>query len=128
MTTHRDHQRRGAALLLVLLGILVLVSIGTFLLRAVDRNTDTRFAYQRSVAGFNAAEAGINVGAAAVLDTMQNFALPSNCGPQSFTLNGRTVTYTLSVPGNAAGDCTPSTTIPIEPGDRPFAGLRPSVT
>ena len=92
MTGQRDHQQRGAALLLVLLAILILVSIGTFLLLAVDRNTDTRFAYQRSVAGFNAAEAGVNVGAAGVLDTMQNFSLPSNCTPQSFILNGRNVT------------------------------------
>jgi hypothetical protein len=107
----------------VLLVILILVAVGTFVLRAVDRNADTRFAFQRGIAGFNAAEAGINVGAAGVFTTMQNFNLPSNCSAQSFPLNGRTVTYTLSVPGNAPGDCTPSTEVTTLGSDNPYAGL-----
>jgi hypothetical protein len=101
----------GAALVLVLLGIFILMAIGVFIVLALDRNTDLRSAFQRNVAGFAAAEAGLNVGAAQVLTAMQGFSLPTNCTPQSFALNGRTVTYTLSVPGNAPGDCTPRTTV-----------------
>ncbi len=123
MNGRSHHQQRGAALILVLLGILILVSIGTFIMLAVDRNSDTRFAFQRSVAGFNAAEAGLHVGAAGVLTAMQNFGLPTNCSAQLLTINGRTVTYTLSVLGNAPGDCTPNTSVQTEPSDSPFVGL-----
>ena len=119
---NRARAETGAALLVVMLGILIFVAVGTFVLRAVDRNNDARFAFQRSVAGFNAAEAGLNKGAAEVLTTMQGFNLPSNCSPQSFTINGRTVTYTLSVPGNAPGDCTPNVQVQTEPTG-PYAGL-----
>jgi hypothetical protein len=122
MNEPRDRQC-GAALLIVLLAILILVAVGTFILMAVQRNADTRFAFQRSVAGFHAAEAGINVGAAGVLTTMQNFNLPVNCAAQSFPLNGRTVTYTLSVPGRAPGDCTPSTEVATLGSDNPYVGL-----
>ncbi|HET8999078.1 MAG TPA: hypothetical protein VFP86_05480 [bacterium] len=101
-------QQHGAAVLLVLLIILVLVAVGTFVMLSVDRNSDMRVSYQKNVAGFNAAEAGLNVGAAQVLTTMQGFSLPTNCNPQSLSLNNRTVTYRLSVPGNAPGDCTPN--------------------
>ncbi|HET8998695.1 MAG TPA: hypothetical protein VFP86_03520, partial [bacterium] len=101
-------QQHGAAVLLVLLIILVLVAVGTFVMLSVDRNSDMRVSYQKNVAGFNAAEAGLNVGAAQVLTTMQGFSLPTNCNPQTLSLNNRTVTYRLSVPGNAPGDCTPN--------------------
>jgi hypothetical protein len=120
----------GAALLLVLLASLVFVAIGAFLLMAVDRNTDMRAAYQRNVAGYNSAEAGVHIGAGAVKNALLNFSLPTNCSTSgtSFTINGRTVTYVLSVPPGApwngtSGSCTETPVILTEPMGSVFAGL-----
>ncbi|HLW61572.1 MAG TPA: hypothetical protein VKV57_16850 [bacterium] len=128
------HQQAGAALILVVLGIFILVAVGGFIILAVDRNTELRSAFQKNVAGFNAAEAGIHVGAVTVLNAMQNFALPTNCTTTgtSFPLNGRTVTYKLSVPTGApyngsAGSCTEVPLRTTEQANTPFAGLNAQV-
>ncbi len=122
--------QRGAALVLVLMGILIFVAAGTFIILAVDRNTDLRFAFQRSVAGFNSAEAGIHVGAVGVQNAMLNFGLPTNCSTSgtSFIINGRTVTYKLSVPtappwNGTAGSCTETPLSVTEAQGTPFGGL-----
>jgi len=121
-------RQQGAALILVLLGIMVFVAAGAFIILAVDRNTDLRFAFQRNIVGFHSAEAGIHVGAVSVLNAMQNFGLPTNCNPQTFVINGRTVTYTLGVPANApwngvAGSCTEAPLTVTEAQGTTFGGL-----
>jgi hypothetical protein len=63
-----------------------------------------------------------------VLNTMQNFGLPTNCGPQTISLNGRTVTYTLSVPAAAPwngtrGSCTEAPLSIQEAQGTTFGGL-----
>ncbi len=119
----------GAALILVLLGILVFVATGTFIILAVDRNTDLRFAFQRSLVGFHSAEAGIHKGAVEVQNQMLNYQLPTNCGAggSSFNINGRTVTYYLSVPTGAPYNGTPGscaeTPLPTTEAAGPYAGL-----
>jgi hypothetical protein len=125
----RARRETGAALMLVLLGILVFVATGTFIIMAVDRNTDLRFAFQRSLVGFHSAEAGIHKGAVEVQNQMLNFQLPTNCGAggTSFNINGRTVTYYLSVPpglpySGVAGSCT-ETPQAITEAAGPYAGL-----
>ena len=118
------HRQTGAALILVLLGILVFVASGAFIILAVDRNADLRFSFQRGVVGFHSAEAGIHVGAVAVQNTMLNFGLPTNCsaGGTSFNINGRIVTYRLSVPSGApwygvSGSCAETPiSVPESPG------------
>ena len=117
-------------MLLVLLGILVVVSIGALIIMANDRNSDLRFAYQRGIVGFHSAEAGIHVGAVGVQNAMQNFALPTNCSAAgtSFAINGRTVTYVLSVPTGApwngvAGSCAETPLTITEAQGTTFAGL-----
>ena len=117
-------------MLLVLLGILVVVSIGALIIMANDRNSDLRFAYQRGIVGFHSAEAGIHVGAVGVQNAMQNFALPTNCSAAgtSFAINGRTVTYVLSVPTGApwngvAGSCAETPLTIAEAQGTTFAGL-----
>ncbi len=125
----KARQQTGAALVFVLLGILVFVAIGAFIILTVDRNTDLRFAFQRSIIGFHSAEAGIHKGAVEVQNQMLNFQLPTNCGAggTSFTINGRTVIYYLSVPtgppyNGVAGSCaeTPLTTTEAA---GPYVGL-----
>jgi hypothetical protein len=110
---------------MVLLGILVLSAVGAFILFGVNRNGDVRFAFQRTVAGFNAAEAGINIGAAGVLNAMQNFGLPTNCstGGTTVAINGRNVTYRLSVPGGTPGSCAETPQTITETAASPFGGL-----
>jgi len=128
--THLGRQQAGAALVLVLLGILVFVATGAFIILAVDRNTDLRFAFQRNVLGFHSAEAGIHVGAVGVENSMLNFGLPTNCstGGTSFNINGRIVTYKLSVPpgppwNGAAGSCAETPANITEAPGTTFAGL-----
>ncbi len=128
----KPRQQSGAALVMVLLGIFILTAVGAFIILGVDRNAELRFAYQRSVAGFGAAEAGIHVGAVAVQNAMQNFGLPTNCNPQALLINGRTVTYTLSVPtgppwNGTAGSCTETPKAITETAGSPFAGMNASL-
>ncbi len=123
MLMRRAHQQAGLAVIMVLLVIFVFVAAATFVLLAVDRNTDLQAAFQRTTAGFAAAEAGVHVGAAGVLTAMQNFGLPTNCSPQALTINGRTVTYTLSVPGGTPGSCAETPVTRIEPAGGVFDGL-----
>jgi hypothetical protein len=125
----RARRETGAALVLVVLGIFVFVAIGTFIILAVDRNADLRFAFQRNQIGFHSAEAGIHTGAVYVQNQMLNFALPTNCSAAgtSFNINGRTVTYVLSVPTGApffgvSGSCA-ETPVGQLVASGPYVGL-----
>lgn len=127
---HHARRQAGAALVLVLLGILVFCAAGAFMILAVDRNTDLRFAFQRGYVGFHSAEAGIHKGAVEVQNQMLNFALPNNCSGSgtSFNINGRTVTYYLSVPtgppyNGTDGACT-ETPLRITEASGPYVGLK----
>ena len=127
-TARPDREQTGAALVLVLLGILVFVASGAFIILAVDRNSDLRFSFQRSVIGFHSAEAGIHYAAVGVQNSMLNFGLPTTCNPQTMFINSRTVTYTLSVPtgppwNGTAGSCTETPVSDTEAPGTPYAGL-----
>src|SRR5437016_1136056 len=132
MLARRARRETGVALISVLLIIVVLSAVGAFMLVAVDRNTELRVGFQKNVAGQNAAEAGLNAGAAQVETAMLNFGLPTNCSAQTLTINGRTVTYTLSVPtgppwNGVAGSCT-ETYQPLRlPAGDPYAGLNADI-
>ena len=121
-TMRRMHDQTGMTIVVVLIMILLMTAIGAIIMLGADRNSEMRGTYQKTVAGFQAAEGGINLGAAAVLDKMQANALPngSDCSPQTTTINARTVTYTLSGCGQS-----PAWT-PL-PADDPFAGLMANV-
>jgi hypothetical protein len=120
----------GAALVLVLLVLLVFLAVGAFALVAVDRNAEMQAAYQRSVAGFNAAEAVVNYGAARVRNIFLAFNFPGDeeCQPRQYTINERVVEYRLSVPGRPAGDCRPGELRQVRiPAGNPFEGLNAQV-
>ena len=132
-SSHHPSQA-GAAMATVLVIILVFLAVGLYIMLAVDRNTETRATYQRSVAGFHAAEAAVNFGAGDVRNALLAFSVPTNCAPQ--TLPGSvlpsypgTVTYQLRVPGNAPGDCTPPNPVPqvTLPAGSAFQGLNAQV-
>jgi hypothetical protein len=108
--------QRGAALVTVLAVILILGAIGLIVVIAVDRNTEKQAAFTKSVAGFFAAEAGLNVGAGEARNAFLNFRVPTNCAPVTTTINQRTVTYQLSGCGQ-----TPATV--TVPAGEPFEGL-----
>ena len=127
----RTRQQTGAALVFVLLGILVFCAVGAFMILVLDRNADLKFAFQRSFLGFHSAEAGIHRGAVDVQNSMLNFSLPTNCatgGSYTFNINGRSVTYYLSVPtgppyNGTAGSCT-ETPLRITEAAGPYIGLK----
>ena len=120
MPAQRDRSQSGATLVVILLVIFVLVAVGAFALLATNRNTDMRFAYQKSAAGFNAAEAGLYYGAGGVKNTLLTFGVPSNCGPQTVPggINTRTVVYQLSGCGSAPV---------VRSADAPYQGLNAQV-
>jgi len=113
-------------ILVVLIMILLMTAIGAVIMLGVDRNSEMRGAYQKTVAGFQAAEAGINVGAATVMDKMSNNLAPSgsdcnpNFGGSPLSINSRTVTYTLI-------GCGQSAVLQTLPADDPFAGANADV-
>lgn len=120
-------ESRGAALVMVLLMLLIFLAVGAFVMLAVDRNNEMRVAYQRSVAGFNAAEAAVNQAAGAVRNTFLSFNVPTDqdCMEKVLWINEREVRYRLSVPGRAPGDCRPPDPLPqvTLPTGNPFEGL-----
>jgi len=122
MMVGRTRNERGMTLVVVLIMILLMSAIGAVLMTAVDRNSEMRGTYQKTVNGFQAAEAGINVGSDHVLNEMGNNIQPSgsdcnpNFGGSPLSINGLTVTYTLS-------GCGQSSTLQTLPADDPFAGL-----
>ncbi len=128
MPVRPAREQTGAALIIVLLIIVVLSAVAGFMIMGVNRNTELGAGFQKNVAGLHAAEAGLNVGAAQVLTAMQNYGLPQNCTAQTLAMSGRTVTYTVSVPGGTAGSCTesPQQNIVLPAGD-PYAGLNADV-
>jgi len=122
MMDPETRNERGMTLALVLIVILLMSAIGVVIMSGVDRNSEMRGTFQKTVAGFQAAEAGINVGADAVMNKMGNNIQPSgsdcsaNFGGSPLSLNGLTVSYTLS-------GCGQSSTLQTLPADDPFAGL-----
>lgn len=111
-----DRREAGVALIMVLLTIFILAAIGIFIAVAVDRNTEKQATFVKSVAGFYAAEAGLNQGAGDVRNTFLSFNIPTNCSPSTVSINGRTVTHQLSGCGQ-----TPS--VIQVPAGEPFEGL-----
>ena len=111
-------KENGLALVSVLLVMLVLMAIGAFVILAVNRSTETRVAYQNQVAGFYAAEAGVNRGAGRVRNIFLGFNVPTgaDCDPHEFTINERTVRYQLT-------GCGQSPTTRTLPTGDPFEGL-----
>src|SRR5574341_1250347 len=106
----------GIAILGVLLILLILVGIGVIVTSLVERNTEQQAAHSRSVVGFYAAEAGLNVAAARVRNVLLGFSVPTDCTPRPFSLGNRNVTYTLTGCGQ----------VPISvvvPAGEPFEGL-----
>ncbi|MDR7400425.1 MAG: hypothetical protein QN144_14110 [Armatimonadota bacterium] len=119
--------QRGAALVMVLLMLLIFLAVGAFVMLAVDRNTEMRVAYQKSTAGFHAAEAAVNQAAGGVRNTFLSFNVPSDedCREKFLWINEREVRYRLSVPGRVPGDCRPPDPLPqvTLPTGNPFEGL-----
>ncbi len=118
----------GAALVMVLLMLLIFLAVGAFVMLAVDRNTEMRVAYQRSVAGFHAAEAAVNREAARIRNIFLSFNTPGNedCTEKTLEINDRIVRYRLSVPENPPGDCSypPERIRQVTlPAGNPFEGL-----
>ena len=113
---------RGVAVTAVLLAVFLFVSVGVFIILSVNRPTEMRGTFQKSVAGFQAAGAGIDRGAASVLNEMSQNLLPagSDCNPQTLSINQRAVTYTLSPCGQ------PGRWV-VLPSDDPFAGVNANV-
>lgn len=116
MTTRIHRNETGAALLSVLLIVFILAAVGVFAAIAVDRNTEKQAAFTKSVAGFFAAEAGLNRGAGDARNTFLNFGIPTTCPPTTFTINERTVTYQLI----GCGQIPVTVTVPA---GEPFEGL-----
>jgi hypothetical protein len=112
---------------MVLLMLLIFLAVGAFVMMAVDRNTEMRVAYQKSTAGFHAAEAAVNQAAGAVRNTFLSFNVPGDqdCLEKVLWINEREVRYRLSVPGRAPGDCRPQDPLPqvTLPTGNPFEGL-----
>ncbi len=106
----------GAALITVMLVILILAAIGVFVVIAVDRNSEKQASFAKSIAGFYAAEAGLNRGAAEARNTFLNFDVPMNCSPNSTPVNTRNVTYQLS-------GCGQAPVVIQVPAGEPFEGL-----
>src|SRR5437016_6199563 len=127
MPVRLAREQTGMAMVAVLLIIIVLVAVGGFMALGVNRNTELGAGFQNNVAGLHAAEAGLNVGAAQVLTDMQNYGVPANCNAQTLVMSGRTVTYTLSVPGGTAGSCTETPALLTMPAGDPFEGLQAEV-
>src|SRR6266550_4558240 len=127
MPVRPAREQTGAALIIVLLIIVVLSAVAGFMIMGVNRNTELGAGFQKNVAGLHAAEAGLNLGAAQVQTAMQNYGLPTNCNAQTLVMSGRTVTYTLSVPGGTAGSCTETPTTLILPAGDPYEGLQANV-
>ncbi len=112
--------QQGVALVMVLLLLLVFLAVGAFVMLAVDRNTEMRAAYQRSVAGFHAAEAVVNQKAGDVQNTFLDFRTPE-CGEGELTINGRQVHWTLRRSGGQACNASPEPR--HMPPDTPFRDL-----
>ncbi len=119
--------QQGVALVMVLLVLLIFLAVGAFVMLAVDRNTEMRAAYQRSVAGFHAAEAAVNRAAGGVRNIFLSFNVPTDedCAEKVLSINEREVRYRLSVPGRQPGDCRPPDPLPqvTLPTGNPFEGL-----
>src|SRR5205823_694054 len=105
----------------------VLSAVAGVMIMGVNRNTELGAGFQKNVAGLHVAEAGLNVGAAQVQTAMQNYGLPTNCNAQTLAMSGRTVTYTLSVPGGTAGSCTETPQLLTMPAGDAFEGLQAEV-
>ncbi len=116
MAPRRDQQEKGAALFSVVLVVFILLAVGVFAVIAVDRNTEKEAAFSKSVAGFFAAEAGLNRGAGDARNIFLNFGVPTTCSPSTLAINQRTVTYQLTGCGQSPANVT-------VPAGEPFEGL-----
>jgi len=101
----------------VIMSMLLLLAVGAALHTGVVAETQLRGAHARAIAGFYAAEAGINRGMGEYRNIFQSFQFPSGAdlAEKSFALGPRTVKYQLTpVVTNA---------MVLVPAGQPFAGL-----
>lgn len=108
----------GVALLAVLLTTLILMAVGAFVVVIVNRNTEKEAAFTKTVAGFYAAEAGINRGAGDVRNIFLGYNVPvgDDCAPHTMMVNERQVTYQLT-------NCVQNPVVIQVPAGEPFEGL-----
>lgn len=115
MSTQRRSEH-GAAVVTVLLILLILGAIGIAVVSLVNRNTEQQAAHSKSVVGFYAAEAGLNVAAARVRNILLGFDVPTDCSAKILSVGNRTVTYALS-------GCTQTPQTILVPAGEPYEGL-----
>jgi hypothetical protein len=108
----------GLALVSVVLMTIILAAIGVFAVMLVNRNTEKQASYTKSVAGFYAAEAGINRGAGDARNIFLGYNVPagSDCNPHTMAVNDRQVTYQLQ-------GCVQTPLVVQVPTGEPFEGL-----
>lgn len=109
---------RGTALLGVLLALAMLMGLAATAAVSVNKDTQMRGAFGRSVTGLYAAESGLNRGMGSFRNIFLNFNVPNGAdfALKTFTLGKRTVAYQLT---DHAGN---PTTLTIPSGEL-FGGL-----
>jgi hypothetical protein len=101
MSLRRQNPEAGVALVAVILILALLMALAASVTTTITMDTALRGAFSRTTGGFYAAESGLDRGMGGVKDMFMAFHVPigSDFNAQSFTLNGRTVTYQLTDPG-----------------------------
>lgn len=124
MDTRYRNSEAGIALIAVLLILALLMGLAAGFTTSITMDTGLRGAFQRSTAGFYAAESGLNKGMGETRNVFLSLNKPT--GPwgnrASFTVGSRTVTYNLnpSNPGPDGNGVGQQITIPA---GQLFAGL-----
>lgn len=118
MESRQSLTQRGTAMLIVLFVAMALAAVGVGAVFTLDRWTAYRAAYQRGIVGFYAAEAGLNYGAAVVMEALLSGGSP-HCVTRTLPIGGRIVTYRLAGCGQ-----TPVSRAELDP---PFEGLSGTV-
>ncbi len=93
----------GIALVAVILILALLLGLGVSLTTTIISDTQMRGAFQRTTAGFYAAESGLNRGMGTYRNLFLGFRVPtsSDFAAQTFDLGSRQISYELNdVPGN----------------------------
>ncbi len=117
------HGESGVALIAVVLILALLLGLAAALTTSINMDTGLRGAYQRSTAGFYAAESGLNRGMGDYRNIFLNFNTPygADFAQKTITVGARTVDYKITdVTAYDSFSNPPSKTIP--PG-QVFGGL-----
>ena len=111
------HGERGIAMITVLMTMVMLLAVAAALHTGVVAETQLRGAHVRALAGFYAAEAGINRGMGDYRNIFQSYQYPtgSDLAEKSFAIGPRTVRYQLT-------PVTVNAMVTVGAG-QPFAGL-----